>query len=301
LAHNVLCGPRSSDAVSVALRDAVAQTKTLRKVDLSRCNLSEQAMRTIKVGQALRVEHGYCECELDFSGNFMMIEIMNSVSHGVGVVVAIIFAVYLAWKTDISAMTSRVALMVYVGSLITMFLNSTLYHSLFYIISSHFVFQALDHAGIYLLIAGSYTPVMVLGCDDGFKTAIMVTFYWLCAAFGVGMAIYAPWPKPRWYERISLVLYVGMGIAGGPFILFSEHCLAVRELVMTQIIAGGATFICGVPFFVSSVEFPTFHIIWHVFVLVGCCLLMLAVWIMATHDRIESAAGALLNANVGHI
>jgi len=150
--------------------------------------------------------------------------------------------------------------------LITMFLNSTLYHSLFYVISSHFVLQALDHTGIYLLIAGSYTPVMVLGCDDGFRTAIMVTFYWLCAAFGVGLAIYAPWPKPRWYERISLVLYVGMGIAGGPFILFSEHCLAVRELVLTQILAGGATFLCGVPFFVSSVEFPTFHIVWHVFV-----------------------------------
>merc|ERR1712113_1326024 len=105
-------------------------------------------MRTIKAGQALRLERGYCECELDFTGNFMVIEILNSASHAAGVVVAIIFAAYLSWHSDaFKKTTSRTALMVYVGSLMTMFLNSTLYHSLFYVISTHSVFQALDHTG----------------------------------------------------------------------------------------------------------------------------------------------------------
>merc|ERR1719433_2259116 len=201
---------------------------------------------------------------------------MNSASHAVGVVVAMVFAVYLAWHVDLSGLSSRAALMIYVGSLITMFLNSTLYHSLFYVISSHFVFQALDHTGIYLLIAGSWTPVMVMGCDNGYKTAIMVALYWFLAAVGVGMAIYAPWPKPTWYGRASLILYIGMGVGCVPFVFLSEHCASVRELIMTQLILGGAAFLCGVPFFVNSGEFPTFHIIWHIFVLAGCCLMMIA-------------------------
>jgi len=299
LSANTLCGQRSANAVAAALRDAISQTSSLQKVDLSRCNLSEQAMRTIKAGQALRVERGFRECELDFTGNFLVIEVMNSLSHAVGVVVAIIFAACLACKSDLNKITSKAALAVYVGSLITMFLNSTLYHSLFYIISSHFVMQALDHTGIYLLIAGSYTPVMALGCDAGFRTAIMVILYWLLAAVGVGMAIYAPWPKPTWYERGSLVLYVVMGIGGAPFILLSEHCLPVRELIMKKLLAGGAAFLCGVPFFVSSAGFPTLHIIWHIFVLVGCCFMMCAVWTIATHDGIERVH-QLLNGTVGH-
>merc|ERR1711971_1416651 len=109
----------------------------------------------VLAGQALREEKGYAICVLDFSGNFLVIEILNSVSQGIGVVAAAIFAIYLFQDDKSRSVFSKVALGIYATSLTIMFLNSTLYHSLFYCISTHFVFQALDHTGIYLLIAGS--------------------------------------------------------------------------------------------------------------------------------------------------
>jgi len=228
---------------------------------------------------------------MDFSGNFLMIELLNSLSHGVGVILAICCAAILPSQLPSLDFWSLLALATYLASLIVMFLNSTLYHSFFYMIHTHYVFQVLDHAGIYLLIAGSYTPVLVLGCRCATAALIlaMVVVYWLTAALGVALVTIAPWPKPRWYERVSLILYVVMGVAGAP-VAFSPGCGAVWQ-VGGWIAAGGLCFLSGVPFFVSSAERPTFHIIWHVFVLCGCSFMLVAVWHLAiSSERLAWAA-----------
>merc|ERR1719215_383592 len=105
-----------------------------------------------------------------------------------------------------------------------MFSGSTLYHSMFAVTDLTWFFKVIDHCAIYFLIAGTYTPVLVMGCRNvdtmemqhGVPAVVMV--YWSLVAFGIIMEHLFAQQTPSWYSKFVLMMYVLLGFGGVPFI-----------------------------------------------------------------------------------
>jgi len=196
-------------------------------------------------------------------------EIANSVIHGVGVALSIaaltMLAVFGSQSGDGWLLASGI---VYGVSLVLEYSASTLYHALPWPRVKH-VCKILDHAGIYLLIAGSYTPFTLVTLRDHGG-------WWLFAAVWglalVGIAVEAAWAyRPRW---VSVLVYLGMGW----LVVF-----ALRPLLANLepggvwlLVAGGLAYTVGTAFYVMK-RIPYFHAVWHVFVLAGSVCHFLAI------------------------
>ncbi len=141
-----------------------------------------------------------------------------------------------------------------------MYGSSTLYHA----ISHHKIkkiFQQFDHASIYFLIAGTYTPITLLTLGGAWGWSIFA-INWTIAIFG----IYMKFAYPGQFEKLSLVLYVIMGwlivVATQPMI----ENMDVGGLWL--LLAGGLFYTFGIIFYIKD-HLPYYHTIWHFFVLGG--------------------------------
>lgn len=154
---------------------------------------------------------------------------------------------------------------VYGATLILMILCSALYNMIARP-DWHWLLQRLDHAAIYLKIAGTYTPFVLL-TGQGWALAAMV---WLAAALGVGLKLLSPVR----FRPLALALYLGMGWAG---VLAGGDLLAVLPSgVVALMITGGVLYSIGVGFYLW--ERLTFHYtIWHVCVLAATMVFYAAV------------------------
>lgn len=158
---------------------------------------------------------------------------------------------------------------VYGATLVAMLTFSALYNMIGHIRWSR-VLQRLDHAGIYLKIAGTYTPFVL---TTGGRTIGLMTGLWGAAALGAALKLWAP-NRFRWF---ALALYLGMGWA---VVLAGRPMLATMSgPVVALMVAGGITYTLGVVFFLLD-RIPFHLTIWHVFVLIGSILFFVAV---ATH------------------
>jgi len=157
------------------------------------------------------------------------------------------------------------------GSLILLYGFSTLYHASSGIRSKS-ILQALDHACIYLLIAGSYTPVMLISLRGPWGWSLLC-IVWAMALAGVIIKTVLPGRKDHW---ISTALYIVMGwlavIAIGPLIK------ALPPAGVAWLVAGGLSYTFGVIFFAWR-KLPYHHAIWHLFVLGGSACHVAAIWL----------------------
>ena len=149
---------------------------------------------------------------------------------------------------------------IYGSTLIIMYGSSTLYHSITnYKIKR--LFQTFDHASIYILIAGSYTPISLLTLRGAWGWSIF-SVNWGIAIFGIGLKFL----YPKRFEKLSLFLYIIMGwmvlIAFDPLV----HHMPTGGLWL--LVVGGLFYSFGVIFYVKDTQ-PYFHTIWHFFVLAG--------------------------------
>ncbi len=146
------------------------------------------------------------------------------------------------------------------GTLILLFVISTLYHS-FRSPKVKFVFEVLDHSSIFLLIAGTYTPFALITLHGALGWTLF-GIIWGLAAGGIVM-------KAFWTGRFNLastLLYLGMGwmiVAAGKPLLASLPMGGV-ELLIT----GGVCYSLGTIFYLWE-KLPYHHAIWHLFVLAG--------------------------------
>jgi channel protein (hemolysin III family) len=120
-------------------------------------------------------------------GNFVFEEIMNSVSHGVAFLASIVGSIVLL--RDVADDTNFTdyhfwACFLYSFSLMFLFISSCLYHSFFMLPTPSRVLQVLDHTGIYYLIAGSYTPFLLIALHHDTSSRILLTSLWIAAFFG---------------------------------------------------------------------------------------------------------------------
>jgi hemolysin III len=188
-------------------------------------------------------------------------EIANSVSHGLGFVLALVGAPILIAAALRKGTTSDVvAVSVFAASMAILYLSSTVYHALPHGRAKN-VFHVMDHSAIYLLIAGTYTP-FTLGVLQGGWGWTLFGLIWSLAAFGVVLKVFA---GIRW-DGLSTGLYVAMGwliiIAAKP--LWDSLPLAG----LAWLFGGGIAYTAGVYFYLHK-TMRYGHFVWHLFVVTG--------------------------------
>jgi hemolysin III len=187
-------------------------------------------------------------------------EVFNSVTHGIGAVLAIAGLVVLI---VFSRQTSLLSCIVYGTTLVLLYLASTLYHSLSFTRARDF-FRKMDHMAIYLLIAGTYTPFCLLALK-GTVSWILLGAVWTFAIVGVVMKVFFTGR----YEWISITMYVLMGWMVVPVMDSVYRVLSLQGFLF--LLAGGAAYTVGVIFYLSR-RIPFSHSIWHLWVLAGSIL-----------------------------
>lgn len=196
-------------------------------------------------------------------------ELINSVTHGVGIALGIAGTVVLVVMAAMYGTAWHiVGCSVYGATLILMFLASTLYHS-FHTPRVKHVLNILDHSAIYLLIAGTYTPFTLNNLRGAWGWALF-GIVWGLALCGI---IYKAFCVGK-FPLLSTLLYVAMG-----WIVI----VAVKPLVqvlpptaLALLFGGGICYTVGVVFYVWR-ALPYNHAIWHLFVLGGGVLQYVAV------------------------
>lgn len=196
-------------------------------------------------------------------------EIAHVITHGAGVILSI-FALSWMLFLSIEALDPwRIAASIVYGvSLIALFTASTLYHS-FHSHQHRAVFELLDHCAIYLLIAGTYTPFLLVAMRTGTGWALFGAI-WALATAGILTRL---WLRNR-FEKLQLGGYLLMGWL--VVIALPQLIGAIGWDAMLLLAAGGICYTVGVVFYVMK-RLPFNHAIWHVFVLAGGVLHFLAV------------------------
>ena len=198
-------------------------------------------------------------------------EIANSVSHGVGALLAIAGLILLTLRAAQAGDARHiVCTAVFGASAILLYLASTLYHSLSRTRAYRFM-MSLDHSCIYLLIAGTYTPFTLLGLRGPLGWTLFA-IVWSCAVVGV---IVKAFFAGRW-NALSTAMYLAMGWAC-VFAIKSMYLLLAHP-VFALLFAGGVCYSAGIPFFASKRKYM--HFIWHLWVLGGTACHFAAIWMM---------------------
>jgi hemolysin III len=185
----------------------------------------------------------------------------NAITHGVGAALAIVGAVCLiAVAAATHSVRSLIGCTVFGATLIVLYLASTLYHALSKT-RARKLFQIFDHAAIYLLIAGTYTPFALVSLHGRLGWTLL-GLEWGLAAGGV---IFKCFATGR-YEWLSAGLYLAQGWV--IVVAFRPLLSAIGWAGVSWILAGGVAYTGGLVFYaLDSRRF--FHALWHVFVLAG--------------------------------
>jgi hemolysin III len=189
-------------------------------------------------------------------------ELANSISHGLGLIAALIGAPILtlaAWRGGDRLFFLGTA--VFAGAMLLVYLGSTLYHA-WPRGTMKSIFQVIDHSAIFLLIAGTYTP-FTLGPLHGAWGWTILALVWTLAIFGVILKSVSGTERRR---GLSMALYLGMGWL--ILVAFRPLLLNVPPSGLVWLVAGGIAYTGGVYFFVRKRRRYT-HFVWHLFVLLG--------------------------------
>ncbi|MBC8333078.1 MAG: hemolysin III family protein [Anaerolineae bacterium] len=188
-------------------------------------------------------------------------EIAHSITHGIGAgmsIVGLVILVVLAAKYGDAYQI--VSFSIYGATLIILYLASTLYHG-FQHPRIKQVLQVIDHAAIFLLIAGTYTPFLLVGVRGTWGWTLLI-IVWGLALLGVGFrAIFV-----NRYEKVAVLAYVLMGWLC--VVAFKEMTANIPLGGIIWIATGGAVYTIGVIFYALR-KIPYMHTIWHLFVLGG--------------------------------
>jgi hemolysin III len=199
----------------------------------------------------------------------------NAITHGLGVALGVVGLILLLIRAfDYQADMLTVASMaVYGSSVILLFLASTLYHSITTEKTKRLL-KTLDHCAIYLLIAGSYTPFLLVGLRTPLAMGLMAVI-WGIALVGIIMKIAFVYR----FKRLSLFIYLAMGWLSLIVVYQLAMNIDIGGLVLLAV--GGVIYSLGVIFYVAK-RIPYNHAIWHLFVLAGCACHFFAIYLYVT-------------------
>lgn len=198
-------------------------------------------------------------------------EIGNIATHALGIIMSIIalgLGVWSLWQFH-AAPLAHAALWVYGLCAVALYTASTVYHSLFAAPLARKVARRFDHAAIYLMIAGSYTPFLWIALPNrgGFTWSIVI---WGIAIVGI---IFKVFYAGR-FKTISTLLYLAMGWLA--VVMWPDLTASLPTAAIHLLLAGGVVYTLGSIFYLWQ-KLPYQHVIWHVCVLAGSSLQWLAI------------------------
>jgi hemolysin III len=196
-------------------------------------------------------------------------ELANTLSHGLGTLLSVLALFFLLSHSvtntsvgySIDNQTVRIiSFSIYGISLLALFGASTFYHGVTNERTKK-LFKLLDHCAIYLLIAGTYTPLLLLSIK-GTLGYSLIAVIWAIAIGGIFFKI----KLGHKYKKISLATYLGMGFIS--FTIIGELYKVLPSNAINLLGLGGLIYVLGVLFYVQK-KIPYTHTIWHLFVLGG--------------------------------
>lgn len=196
-------------------------------------------------------------------------EFANAVSHGLGTIAAVVALVLMLDKGwAVMSDSGLAAIAIYGSSLILLFLSSTIYHSV--TTPQHkAVFKRLDHCAIYLLIAGTYTPMLTITLNST-RAHVLLQIIWAIAAAGVIFKMYFI----HSFKRMSLITYLLMGWLA--VLVTGDLWRSLPHMATYLLIGGGLCFTVGAGFYAAK-KYSYTHAIWHLFVVAGAACHCLAI------------------------
>jgi hemolysin III len=201
-------------------------------------------------------------------------ELANGISHGIGLVGAIIGTpILLLAAIHHGNIPFLIGTIIFTTTMLLVYLASTLYHC-WPQTHTKSLLQLLDHSVIFLLIAGTCTP-FALGPLRGGGGLAMLGIVWALALFGVIMKATRGVVRHR---RLAMTLYLGTGWIG--LIFIRPLALAIPLSALLCLIAGGIAYTAGALFFANERQRYA-HFIWHLFVLAGTSCHFAAVFVCA--------------------
>ena len=210
--------------------------------------------------------------DTQFSRKYLITnEVLNAVTHGIGVVLSIVGFVFLLKKADSGL--HYVSFIVYGVSLLMLFLASTRYHSLIFTKAKK-VFQGFDHCSIYLLIAGTYTPYCLLYIKGAIGIALL-SVIWLAAIVGI---VYKSMTlsKVKSVSKLSTIIYNVMGWAVVIALPSLYQSVGLKGLLL--LVGGGVAYTVGSVFY-SMKNRRYMHVVWHLFVMLGAMLMFFSIYL----------------------
>jgi len=202
-------------------------------------------------------------------------EIANSISHGLGLVAALVGTPFLIVQAARHGDAGFIAgTSIFSATAAILYLASTLYHAL-PAGKAKRVFRIIEQSAIYLLIAGTYTP-FTLGVLSGAWGWTLLGVTWFLAAAGVALKAFSRASHPI----LSTVLYLLMGWV---VVIAVDPLLARMPTAgLLWLIAGGLSYTAGVVFFATDSRLQYGHLVWHLFVMAGtACHYFAIIWYAA--------------------
>ena len=200
-------------------------------------------------------------------------ELANSITHGFGVLIGLLassFFLYHAY-TRYDAL-AQLGVWLYAFGVLSSYLSSTLYHASKQGTAHRDVLRKFDHSAIYWHIAGSYSPITLIGMrEDMFWGWALFIVVWSCAVIGS----FTSFRGLKDHSNLETVCFVGMGLV--VLLAFKPVLDAIGWESMGWIIAEGVSFITGAVFY-SMNKRRYMHTVFHAFVLLGSICHIMALW-----------------------
>ena len=192
-------------------------------------------------------------------------EWFNSISHGMTALATIVgFVILVMLGNSSGKCCTLLSSIIYGLSLVSLYTFSTLYHGLRNKKAKR-IFQILDHCGIYLLIAGTYTPVLLVSIG-GITGWVFFVVQWSIALIGIVIKIFYTGK----FDKMSTLIYAIMGWM--IVIKWQELVDSIPSAALNLIIAGGISYTLGIVFYLIDTRIKFSHFIWHLFVMAGSLL-----------------------------
>lgn len=193
-------------------------------------------------------------------------EAINIATHILGFILSLIFFIPVVLEAYRGKdLIGFLAWLIYFIAIAIMFLSSSLYHAMTNP-SARTIFRAIDHGVIYLTIAGSYTPIILIGLRSTLSIVIFVLI-WILALTGIAMNIIAfTTAKEDKISKASMIIYMAMGWIS--ILLIYQIYKHIGIYYILFLLLGGLFYTIGAVFY-SIKKIPYNHAIWHIFILVA--------------------------------
>lgn len=191
---------------------------------------------------------------------------INIATHILGFILSLIFFIPVVVEAYRGNDLIRfLAWLIYFIAISIMFLSSILYHAMIHPLART-IFRAIDHGVIYLTIAGSYTPIILIGLRSTFSIVIFALI-WILALIGIAMNITAfTMGKEDKINKASMIIYMVMGWIS--LILIYQIYKYIGIYYILFLLLGGLFYTIGAIFY-SIKKIPYNHALWHIFILIA--------------------------------